>query len=218
MPNKAIFFWGGWEGHEPRRCVERVAEAVRGAGLETEIHEGVGVLDDRDRLAAAAVLIPCVTMAEITGDQERNLVEAVAGGVGLAGWHGGMGDAFRSATNYQWAVGGQFVAHPGGIIDYRVDVPETGHPVTRGLASFAVRSEQYLMHVDPSNEVLATTTFSGEHAEWTRGLVMPVVWTRRHGRGRVAYSALGHACAEFDNPPVLELAKRCVLWAAGRLA
>ncbi len=39
----------------------------------------------------------------------------------------------------------------------------------RAIASFPYRSEQYYMHVDPSNEVLATTTFSGEHAPWIEG-------------------------------------------------
>ena len=69
-----------------------------------------------------------------------------------------------------------------------------------GIRDFDYRSEQYYMHVDPSNEVLATTTFSGEHASWTKGVVMPVVWKRRHGEGRVFYSSLGHVAKEFDVP------------------
>jgi type 1 glutamine amidotransferase len=29
---------------------------------------------------------------------------------------------------------------------------------------------------------------------------MPVVWKRRHGKGKLFYSALGHVASEFDNP------------------
>ena len=105
------------------------------------------------------------------------------GGVGLAGYHGGMCDAFREAVDYQFMCGGQWVAHPGNIIDYSVDITRPDDPIMQGLADFAYRSEQYYMHVDPSNEVLATTTFSGEHAPWIEGVVMPVVWKRQHGAG-----------------------------------
>ena len=57
----------------------------------------------------------------------------------------------------------------------------------QGITDFDYPSEQYYMHVDPANEVLATTTFSGEHAPWIEGVVMPVVWKRRYGEGRVFY-------------------------------
>jgi hypothetical protein len=95
-----------------------------------------------------------------------------------------MCDAFREATEYQFMCGGQWVAHPGNIIDYRVHVLRRDDPVMQGIDDFDYRSEQYYMHVDPSNEVLATTTFSGEHAPWIEGVVMPVVWKRKHGKGR----------------------------------
>ncbi len=73
------------------------------------------------------------------------------------------------------------MAHPGNIIDYTVDVAKPEDPIMAGIKSFPYTSEQYYMHVDPSNEVLATTTFTGEHARWIEGVVMPVVWKRHHG-------------------------------------
>ena len=69
-----------------------------------------------------------------------------------------------------------------------------------GIADFPYRSEQYYMHVDPGNEVLATTTFSGEHAPWIEGVSMPVVWKRRYGKGRVFYSSLGHVAKDSRSP------------------
>jgi hypothetical protein len=67
------------------------------------------------------------------------------------------------------------------------------------------------MHVDPPIEVLATTTFSGEHALWVNGGVMPVVWKRRHGKGRVFYSSLGHVVQEFDVPQMKTILTRGLL-------
>jgi len=112
-------------------------------------------------------------------------------------------------------VGGQWVAHPGNIIDYHVDVIKPDDPIMEGIpARFPYRSEQYYMHVDPSNEVLATTTFTGEHASWIDGTVMPVVWKRKYGEGRVFYSSLGHVASEFEVPEMRTIVRRGLLWAA----
>jgi type 1 glutamine amidotransferase len=86
----------------------------------------------------------------------------------------------------------------------------------KGIKDFNVKSEQYYMHVDPSNHVLATTTFNGrsDGMGWIKGTVMPVAWKRRYGKGRVFYSALGHVLKDFDVPEVLEIMKRGIKWAA----
>ena len=153
-------------------------------------------------------------MAQIEKPEAIALAGAVESRVGLGGYHGGMADAFRSSTEYQFVVGGQWVAHPGNIIDYRVDVKKPDDPIMKGVASFPYRSEQYYMHVDPSNEVLATTTFNGAHCSWIDSVVMPVVWKRRHGEGRVFYSSLGHVASEFDVPEMRTIMRRGLLWAA----
>jgi hypothetical protein len=111
-------------------------------------------------------------------------------------------------------VGGQWVAHPGNIIDYTVQITDHSHPITAGLKNFAMHSEQYYMHVDPSNEILATTTFNGDHAPWIAGTVMPVVWTRRWGAGKVFYCSLGHVLRDFDVSEAREIVRRGLLWAA----
>jgi type 1 glutamine amidotransferase len=153
-------------------------------------------------------------MGQITGDQEKALVAAVEAGAGLGGFHGGMGDAFRDAITFQFAVGGQFVAHPDNGKDYLVRITKAADPIVAGLKDFTIHSEQYYMHVDPSNEVLATTIFETTSAPWVNGTVMPVVWKRRHGAGRVFYQSIGHSLREFDIPEVREITRRGLLWAA----
>jgi uncharacterized protein len=210
---EALIVWGGWSGHEPQRCAGIVRGMLEEEGFRVRVEDTTEAFAD-PTLAQVSVIVPILTSAKIEKNQLDNLSAAVRGGVGLAGFHGGMCDAFRDAVEYQFMCGGQFVAHPGNIIDYRVNVVRRDDPVMQGIEDFDYRSEQYYMHVDPSNEVLATTRFSGEHAPWTNGVVMPVVWKRRHGEGRVFYSALGHVAAEFEVAPMRTILKRGMVWAA----
>lgn len=152
-------------------------------------------------------------MGQLTGEEETGLLAAVRAGAGIAGWHGGMGDAFRNNTAYQFMVGGQFVDHPGGKIEYTVTITAPQDPIMDGIQDFKMTSECYYMHVDPSNKVLATTTFTGNHFPWIEGCVMPVVWKRSYGEGRVFYSSLGHEPSDFDVIPCFEIMKRGMLWA-----
>ena len=210
----ALFVCGGWEGHEPEKCARIFAPSLEENGYDVEISTTLDSYLDAEKMRSLDLIVPIWTMGSITEEQERGLVGAVEGGVGLAGWHGGMADAFRESINYQFMVGGQWVAHPGNIIEYRVNVVDHEDPVTAGLGDFMMRSEQYYMHVDPSNKVLATTTFSGEHVPWIEGNVMPVVWKRKWGRGRVFYSSLGHVAEDFDVPEARTLVERGMLWAS----
>jgi uncharacterized protein len=210
---QALIVWGGWPGHEPEGCARVVAELLQPHGFQVRMATGTAAFADPD-LKSLDLIVPIVTMAKIEKAEAVALSDAVRAGVGMAGFHGGMCDAFRESTDYQFITGGQWVAHPGGIIDFRVNVQRPDDPVMQGLQDFDYRSEQYYMHVDPSNDVLATTTFSGEHAPWIEGVVMPVVWKRRHGLGRVFYSALGHVAAEFEHASMRTLFERGMLWAA----
>ncbi len=210
---RALIFWGGWEGHEPEACARVVADLLRDEGMDVTSVEGASALGTED-LERYSLIVPMVTQVASDKDDVDRLCAAIRGGVGLGGFHGGMGDAFRDSPAYQFLVGGQWVAHPGDIIDYRVDVTRPDHPITEGIESFDYRSEQYFLHVDPGLETLASTTFSGEHAAETTGTVMPVVWTRQYGEGRVFYSALGHKADELAHPAAREILRRGLLWAA----
>ena len=183
-------------------------------GFNVEISDTLDAYLDENKMKSQDLIVQVFTMSELTNEQEKGLLDAVRGGVGIAGWHGGLADSFRKNTNYQFMIGGQWVAHPGGIIDYEVNIINHDDPVTRGLSDFKMHSEQYYMHVDPINEVLATTTFSGEHAPWIEGVVMPVVWKKMHGRGRVFYSSLGHVMKDFKVPEALEIMQRGIKWAS----
>lgn len=217
MAKKALFVWGGWSGHTPKESTDIFAGLLTEAGYEVEISDTLDAYLDYDKLKSLDLIVPTVTMSKITKEQQTGLLDAIASGVGAAGWHGCMGDSFRESTEYQFMVGGQWVAHPGNIIDYTVQITDPNHPITAGLGEFAMHSEQYYMHVDPAVKVLATTTFNGEHAPWIDGAVVPVTWTKMWGKGRVAYCSLGHVYQDFDVPEAREMVKRCLLWASHSL-
>jgi type 1 glutamine amidotransferase len=214
MNKKALVVWGGWDGHEPKQCVDIFAPYLREEGYDVEISDTLDIYLDKTILNTLNLIVPIWTMGTITHEQEVGLLEAVKSGVGIAGWHGGMADSFRNNTEYQFMVGGQWVAHPGGVIDYDVNIINHTDPITAGLADFHMQSEQYYLHVDPSNEVLATTTFGGEHAPWIEGTVMPVVWKRMWGAGRVFYASLGHVAKDFNILEARTIVQRGMLWAS----
>jgi type 1 glutamine amidotransferase len=211
---KALIVWGGWAGHEPKQCVDIFAPWLAEQGFDVEISNSLDAYNDGAKLKTLDLIVQAVTMDKITPEKEKNLEAAIMSGVGLAGWHGGLADSFRSATEYEFMVGGAWAAHPGGVIDYEVNITDPTDPITKGLADFKMHSEQYFMLVDPGNEVLATTTFSGQYAPWTKGIVMPVVWKKLYGKGRVFYTSLGHVAKDFDVPQAREIVKRGLLWAA----
>ena len=212
---KVLFVYGGWDGHQPKETMEVLKPWLESQGAIVELRNNLDAYADKELMATIDLVIQTWTMGSITGEQERGLTEAVRNGVGIAGWHGGLGDSFRNNTDYQFMIGGQWVAHPGGKVDYDVDIADKKDPVMKGLKTFHMKSEQYYMHVDPSVKVLATTTFSGEgDTPWIKGVVMPVVWKKYYGKGRVFYSSLCHDASDFEVPEALEIMKRGIEWAA----
>jgi uncharacterized protein len=209
----ALIVWGGWSGHDPEECAAIYRRWLHEDGFTVRVENNPEVFLEPE-IKDLSLIIPCTTMDKISKEAANNLAAAIEGGVGMGGHHGTMGDSFHDSPVYQFITGGQWVAHPGNIIDYTVDVTKPDDPIMQGIKSFPYTSEQYYMHVDPANEVLATTTFTGAHASWIEGVVMPVVWKKMYGRGRVFYSSLGHRAAEFENPNMATILRRGINWAA----
>ncbi|GIF08459.1 ThuA domain-containing protein [Actinoplanes siamensis] len=209
---RALVVRGGWDGHEPVACTELFRDFLEGDGFALTTADTLDAyLDD----GSYDLIIQCWTGARFTDEQEKALVERVRAGAGFAGWHGGVVATGYQAAQYQYLVGARFLCHPGQFVDYTVDI-ENNHFLSDGLSSFPVHTEQYFMHVDPTLDVLATTTFTGDHgAPETAGAVMPVAWTRRLGAGRVFVCTLGHSPADLRVPQTRTIMERGIRWACG---
>lgn len=215
---QALIFQGGWDGHEPQLVSKRFARLLSQHGFEVTISDTQDCLADAERLMQLDLIIACWTMGEIDAQYTKNISKAVGSGVGLAGCHGGMCDAFRQDVEWQFMTGGQWVSHPGGDgIPYTVNIRKGSSPIVEGLEDFPVVSEHYYLHVDPAIEVLATTRFPvvNYYHVSNKPVDMPVAWTKFWGNGRVFYCSLGHHDDVFDNSPTAqELMLRGMLWAA----
>jgi hypothetical protein len=217
--NSALIVWGGWDGHEPEKVARFFESLLLKEGFEVQVSDSLDAFADEANVSSKTLLIPVVTMSQITPEQRDPVVRAVSElGVGLAGCHGGMCDAFRTDTEWQFMTGAQWVAHPGNDgVSYPVQLSRTvQHPIIDGLEDFEVSSEQYYLHVDPGVTVLATTPFptqgvDGPHV--ANPCQMPVVFIKRYGKGRVFYNSLGHHCDVLEQPVPRELMIRGFRWA-----
>lgn len=217
---KALIVWGGWDGHQPKEVGEIFKRVLEKESFQVEVADNLDAFKDEGKLAGLDLIVPIWTMGKIAKEQLQPVCKAVReSGVGIAGCHGGMCDAFRESTEWQFMTGGQWVAHPGNDgVKYTVRIRDTEHPITKGIEDFEVVSEQYYMHVDPAVRVLASTAFptqgvDGPHVP-NGHVEMPQVWTKYYGKGRVFYNALGHQANIFDIAPALELMRRGFIWAA----
>lgn len=214
---KALIAWGGWDGHQPQQVSQRFAAILKAEQFEVEISDTLDSFRDAEKLKSLDLIVPVWTMGKILPEQLKPVLEAVSSGVGLAGCHGGMCDAFRDSVEWQFMTGGNWVSHPGGAdVEYTINIRKGSSPLMEGLDDFKVTSEQYYLHVDPAVEILASTRFptvTWYHA--ANGAVdMPVVWTKRWGHGRVFYNSLGHNAAIFDAATPAEIMRRGFLWVA----
>jgi uncharacterized protein len=206
----ALIVYGGWDGHQPKEVSQLLEGELKRAGFAVEVSDTLDALLDGEKLRKLDLIVPIWTMGSIKREQLTPLLEAVKSGVGIAGCHGGMCDAFRNETEYQFMTGGQWVAHPGNDGRHYVVNIVDQNPITAGIADFEVRTEKYYMHVDPAIRVMATTAF-----EDYGDALMPVVWTKTYGKGRVFYNSLGHQANIVALPPVLTMMARGMCWAAG---
>lgn len=210
----ALIVQGGLPLHRPKEVAGIFAEELTASGFEVQEDDGFSCFLDRDLMSRTDLIVLNYHLGDlnwklgwIEPDQVGALLKTVRGGTGLAGIHAGLGDAFRNEVEFQYMVGGQWVAHPGDDgVTYDVHVTDHDSDITRGVEDFTVVSEKYFMHMDPGVRVLATTGFDG--------VSMPIAWTKTYGEGRVFYCSLGHTTAIVSMPPVLRLIRQGFTWAA----
>jgi type 1 glutamine amidotransferase len=213
---KVLFTYGGWDGHEPEKYADYMSSWLKDEGALVQLSKTLDPYADKTTMDSIDLVIQVFTMSQITKEQEKGLLDAVEkNGTGMAGWHGGLCDAFRNNPEYQYMTGGQWVAHPGGVIGYDVKITDKKDEVTKGLPDFSMQSEQYYMHIDPNVKVLATTRFNGKVNSWIDGCTMPVTWKKMHGKGRIFYTSVGHNLSHITGvPSAIEMLKRGIKWAS----
>lgn len=211
---KVLVVYGGWKGHQPEKFATKISAWLHKHNAQVTMSKSTAIYKDKEAMEGFDLIIQHITMSQLATEETLGLLAAIKNGTGIAGCHGGLGDSFRNNTDFQYMVGGQFVKHPGGETNYEVKIIDHDDPITKGITDFKLKTEQYYMHVDPNIKVLATTRFSNEHDHWIEDAVIPVVWKKYFGNGRVFYNAIGHSEDLFEREEVWSLITRGVYWAA----
>jgi type 1 glutamine amidotransferase len=213
----ALVVRGGWEGHSPREATDSFLPFLNEEGYDVHTSGTLDAYADPDLMAGTDLIVQCWTQGTISREQLAGLSEAITAGTGFAGWHGGIADSFRNSSDYLHLVGGQFACHPGGFVDYAIEVSAEGrgHPIVEGFTKVEVHTEQYWVLADAYSQVLATTTLPSRPGDpWRDAVVSPAVWARRWGAGRIVVCTVGHRLEDLDVPEIRAIVERGMTWAS----
>lgn len=151
--------------------------------------------------------------------QQKDFVALLEKGIGLVSLHHNLG-AHRDWPEYRKIIGGQFVLKEQEIDgqkyavstwshgeDMQVTVADPNHPITRGIADFAIHDETYGgYYTSPDAHVLLRTNHPKNDPELS--------WVTRYGKSPVFYLMLGHDGAAYRNPNYAKLVEQAIRWAA----
>lgn len=214
---RALVVRGGWEGHTPEAATDEFLGFLRASDFDVVVEDSLEAYADAELMGTMSLIVQSWTQGDILADEFRGLRDAIVGGAGFAGWHGGVLDAFRQTVEYSQMMGGMFAAHPHGMVPHRVEFTDAGraHPITAGLEDFDLTSEQYWVLSDSLSTVLATTDIVPRASDpWPEPYRAPVAWTRPWGQGRIFVTTVGHGVDDLRQPVVRDLISRGMLWAA----
>ena len=227
---RALVVRGGWDGHAPVEASDSFLPFLRDNGFQVRVEDSPQVYADTDHMETVDLIVQCYTMGSIEPEAFWGLRATVEAGTGLAGWHGGIADSYRSTSDYLHLIGGQFACHPGkdpqqisgngpenNYVPYTVNIAPgaADHEIVTGITDFDLVTEQYWVLTDPLIDVLATTTQKVRPWDpWHREVTSPAVWTRDWGKGRIFVATPGHSLDVLNDPNVRTIIERGMLWAS----
>jgi type 1 glutamine amidotransferase len=207
-------------------CERSVREIAARRGWQVFATENAAVFDDA-LLARFRVLVANNATGDNWTEAQKNAFRRwlLAGG-GFVGVHGAAGTRYRFWDWYtDELLRARFVGHPllPQLQRARVVVEDHSHPATRTLPGELVHEDEWYSFErsarGPDVRVLARLD---EASYAPRALLHdlamgdhPIVWSHCPERGRVFYSALGHAPETYRRPEHARMLEGAVAWAAG---
>ncbi len=217
-----------WRGTTPvmRKILEdtgkfevRVTEEFRGAGPETLAPYDLVILNYFERRRPEL---------RWGARPDNALLDFVRSGKGVVVYHFSAA-AFDGWEEYEKLSAGNWRpnnGHHSARHDFKVDIKDSDHPITRGLKpSFAEYNDELYANLrwQPADKyhVLATawddhSLYKGKARQPTPGpgLDQPMLWTLSYGQGRVFATALGHDAEAMKNVGFIATFERGAEWAA----
>ncbi len=159
----------------------------------------------------------------LTADGKRALLDAVAGGKGFVGIHSAAATFHRperadEPDPYIRMLGGAFIHH-GRQQTATVSLPDPAFPGCGALGRAWTCHEEWYSNRDfaPDLHVILVMQTDGMAGADYRRPPYPLAWARRHGKGRVWYTGMGHREDIWDTPEFRGLAIGGINWAGGRI-
>jgi putative membrane-bound dehydrogenase-like protein len=200
-----ILFLGDDGHHRPVERFRQLQPVLAKRGIDVTYTDKVAALNP-DLLAKYDGLIIYANITKITQEQEKALLDYVAGGKGFIPLHCAS-YCFLNSPKYVELVGAQFQRHDTGI--FRTTITEPNHAIMKGFGGFESWDETYThtKHNEKDRTVLEARVEGDRKEAWT--------WVRTHGKGRVFYTAWGHDERTWANPGFQNLVERGIRWACG---
>ena len=159
-------------------------------------------------------------MPDTISDREKSdFMDCLKAGKGLVVWHHAY-CSYQNWPEYEVIVGGRYhqtawtddngVLHPASTykhdVQFRVNVADIKHPVTKGIQDFDITDEIYGNgSVSPDVHVLLSTDYPSATPS--------VAWTNRYEKSKVVTILLGHDNQSWTNPDFVKLLTQAILWA-----
>jgi putative membrane-bound dehydrogenase-like protein len=200
-----LLFLGDEGHHLPAERFRQLQPVLAKRGIDLTYTDKVEALNPA-LLAKYDGLIIYANTTRITPEQEKALLDFVAGGKGFIPLHCAS-YCFLNSPKYIELVGAQFQRHETGI--FRTTIPDPNHPIMKGFGGFESWDETYVhtKHNEKDRTVLEVRAEGDRKEPWT--------WVRTHGKGRVFYTAWGHDERTWANPGFQNLVERSIRWACG---
>ena len=202
---KVLVFYGGGH-HDFDACGKVLADYLNSTGkVKTELIKETSILSS-DSLSDYQAVIMYTQGGKLTEREENGLLSFVRKGKGVLGIHSAC-DSFSENRRYVRMLGSEFRwhAHP---YEFNVYIEDKTHFISQRLSEFKVFDELYLLNNEPDINIVLS-------AHW-QGKMIPVVYTKSYGDGRVGYIALGHDMKAFTNHSFQKLVLRSLEWVLGK--
>jgi uncharacterized protein len=211
MAGKTILLILGGTSHDFNGFAQSMKVTLGSAGHQLDATYDRDILTQLDDRAYDLVMVgTCLSAMSKEKDPDMDYTDAQIAGLDRWVAEGGKLLGVHAATTsgqlhpaLATLMGGTFIEHPPQF-SFTVYPLFREHPIIADIHAFSVHDEFYIQrtHRDIDVHMIAVD----------RGTAYPMVWTRSHGDGRVAYIGMGHDEKVWDLTPYQRLMQQTVDW------